>query len=98
MGYHIQYGKTIVRTAILSPSIDKKKRPIWILILLVITVLGYTIQSNRDILRDYILPGDPEITAAAFGSLVDGIRQGENFGDAVTAFCLEIIENANISE
>ena len=98
MGYHIQYGKTIVKTAMLEPSAAKKKQPLWILILLVITVLGYTMQSNMDILHDYILPGDPEITAAAFDALVDDIRQGERFGDAVTTFCLEIIENANIPE
>ena len=44
--------------------------------------------------RDVLLPGDPEITANALQNMTDNLRSGESLLDAVTAFCREIIANA----
>ena len=45
--------------------------------------------------KTVLLPGDPAVTAAALENMVENIRDGESLVDAVTAFCREIIENAD---
>lgn len=96
MGYYIQYDTNIVKTEIQTRATGKKIKLTWIVMLLVTTILGYTAYSYKDALQNFILPGDAKITAAALGAFADDLRKGESIGDAVTAFCLEIIENANI--
>lgn len=40
-----------------------------------------------------LLPGDPEVTAAALENMVNDLRCGDGLWNAVTAFCREIVEN-----
>lgn len=47
--------------------------------------------EGREALRDLLIPGDPEITAEAFSTLVTEVREGEDLSEAVAAFCREII-------
>ena len=96
MGYHIQYGKTIMRTEQATPIFKSKTKLTIIAILLVSTILGYTAYSYKDAVKEYILPGDARITASALDELVNNIRAGESIKDSVTAFCLDIIEHADI--
>ena len=41
--------------------------------------------------RDILLPGDEDITAAALEGMVSDLRSGEPLGDAVETFCKEIL-------
>ena len=41
-----------------------------------------------------ILPGDPEVTAAALEHMVASVSQGEPVGEVFFAFCREIIDGA----
>lgn len=41
--------------------------------------------------RDLLLPGDEDITAAALEGMVSDLRSGEPLGDAVETFCKEIL-------
>jgi hypothetical protein len=43
---------------------------------------------------NWLLPGDPAVTEAALRKMIENLSQGEAFGDAVTAFCKEIIAGA----
>ena len=43
---------------------------------------------------EYLLPGDPSVTAAALDGMVEDLKEGESIKNAVTAFCREIIEHA----
>lgn len=45
-------------------------------------------------IQKYLLPGDPDVTAAALEQMVEDLRSGSNIGDAVTSFCKEIMGNA----
>lgn len=47
------------------------------------------------VLRQILLPGEPTLTEQAFNDLVVHIRNGSSLGDAVTAFCQQIIHNAS---
>ena len=44
--------------------------------------------------QEVLLPGDPAVTAAALENMTDGLRSGDSLVEAVTAFCREIIDNA----
>lgn len=46
--------------------------------------------------RDFLFPGDPAVTKAAFAKFIDSIRGGSSVGQAITAFCREIIEGAAV--
>ena len=45
----------------------------------------------------WLIPGDPQVTSAAFSEMVDMLRQGETIQDAVTAFCTEVLEHGQQS-
>lgn len=49
--------------------------------------------EGRDRLRQVLLPGEETLTEAAFQDMMGDIRAGETLGDALTAFCREIVEN-----
>ena len=42
----------------------------------------------------YLIPGDPAVTTAAFSSMVDDIGEGESIRQAFLTFCKEIIFSA----
>lgn len=50
--------------------------------------------AGADKMRKILLPWDPDVTAEAFSCLVTDLNQGEDLSEAVTAFCREIILNA----
>lgn len=41
-----------------------------------------------------LLPGDPEVTGPALEVLIDRLSSGEALGDAVMAFCREVVAGA----
>ena len=82
MGYSIQYSPQTNRK---FPVKTKKNSATWLLT--GVAVLALLLGGWR-----LLLPGDPETTRAALSHLVDDVRAGESVGDAVTAFCREIID------
>ena len=85
MGYRIAYS---TETSHKFPARTNRKKPmLWALtgaLLVGLLAGGWKL----------LLPGDPETTHAALTHLVEDIRAGESMGQAVTAFCQEIVENA----
>jgi len=93
VSYRITYGKTReVRT---GNRIGKayKHLIIWIMTLFIAISICWIGWSNSEI-RQYILPGDPQITEVALEQLVLDIRNGESISDAIATFCQEIMDNA----
>ena len=64
--------------------------------LLVILVAGLLV-AGQNMSWNWLLPGDPRITAAALETLRENLTAGETLSDAVTAFCREIIHGASLS-
>ena len=96
MGYKIQYGRGgAVRFRKTAP----RKVPRWCVILLCIciTLAAFSLGWQNRQIRDFLLPGDPEVTAHALQSLAEDIRSGESFMECVSAFCAEVMENAKVS-
>lgn len=96
MGYRIQYGQTMTKTPIADKKILRKPKKLRLLIPVCIIFLIALMWIKKDTLRDFLIPGDEAVTEAAVADFVKDLRTGENFSDAITAFCQEIIENANI--
>ena len=42
----------------------------------------------------WLLPGDPAVTGPALQTLIERLTDGEALGDAVTAFCREVVAGA----
>lgn len=91
MGYKIIY----------NPE-EKKKYPMkersriklrWCIpVMLVLSfVLALGKPQFRAKLEEWLIPGDSEVTKAAFSEMLGQLRVGENAVDAVTTFCRTII-------
>ena len=84
MGYRIVYGKQ-----------EKWKFPKKKTLLLVFAAMAMVVMlwpAGRNALREWMLPGDTEVTSQALQGLAADLSDGESLGDAVTAFCKEIIQ------
>lgn len=46
-------------------------------------------------LAQYFIPGDPEVTTAAFSTLVEQVGNGENVTAAIMDFCSEILQHSS---
>ena len=53
--------------------------------------------EGREVLMEILLPGDPEVTWNALETMATQLRSGEAIGDAVMAFCREIVAGAKLS-
>ncbi len=69
------------------------KGPYRAAVLLLLAALALLLANPRlsKPLRNFLLPGDPQVTKTAIDSMAEDLRTGESLGDAVTAFCREII-------
>lgn len=45
-------------------------------------------------IRDLLIPGDPQVTTAAFSEMVVQLQNGTGFSDAITVFCERILDGA----
>lgn len=94
MGYQIRYdaGKA-VKTGLK----ERKASAIGVLAagLAVVCLLMRLIwPAGVDKLRQMVFPGDPEVTGRAAEQMVSQIHEGVPVGDAVQAFCREILDEA----
>lgn len=98
LGYTIQYGSSGKAESAWNSGRRKYKKRITAVVLLAVLCAGLLLSGGAEKLKNLIIPGDPEVTKAAFAQFTEDIRQGERVGDAITAFCREIIDNAVIQE
>lgn len=90
MGYRITYENGIIRKE--QGKIRKVKwKPCLIGMIAAILAFALMLPRGRLWLRDLILPGDEEITAAALENMVGELRSGEPVGEVLEAFCREIL-------
>lgn len=95
MGYRIDYGQPFDQK---YPMPSRRSRLPWMVcgaLLLFALLTNLYWPEGRAALRDILIPGDPEVTAAAFSGMMEDIRTGEDVTGAVTAFCREILDNGS---
>ena len=90
MAYKIHYGVSRHDRAE-----GRNPRKLWVsLILLSVILVGIYLIDVSGIRFDWLLPGDPDVTAAALEGLREDLAVGEPFVEAVTTFCWEIVNGA----
>ena len=93
LGYRILYADGGKKIKLPNKAISVNRRLLkWVVFSIVIILLVAISQSRA--VRHFLLPGNGAVTEAALGDLVESLKDGEQVGEAVTAFCKHIIENA----
>jgi len=63
------------------------------MLLFVITV-RHVWPEGTQTLREFLIPGEPTVTEAAFHEMMADIQDGEPLPDALTAFCRQIVDES----
>lgn len=94
MGYRIDYDKG-------TSNFEIRKETPWRFPVLVTVCFGLFIllssflwPEGMEFIREIAIPGDNAVTVRAFEQLTNDLRSGASMTDAVTAFCREVIRNA----
>ncbi len=53
-------------------------------------------QEGAALLRQLLIPGDPDVTLAAADVLADSLSRGANPGEAITVFCRRILDHGTL--
>ena len=91
MGYKILYPGVKKRQYQNSRRLSSKSRLIIIASLCSALVLAAVLWYTG---LGWILPGDSEVTQYALQTMIDRLQDGEALGDAVAAFCREVVASA----
>ena len=59
------------------------------IVLIIVVLVGVGLRSG------WLIPGDPEVTVGAFEEMIEKLREGKRVSDAVTVFCIEVLENSS---
>lgn len=97
MGYQIMYSPEDNHK---YPTIKSRRKHRWLIpvVISVALFISAGIPKVRNHLEYLLIPGDTQITKAAFSAMLEQIKTGEPINEAVTAFCREIIENGKTGE
>lgn len=90
MSYQIQYEPHKNRR---YPVCTGRKRHTTVFVL-ALTLLAVCMSIG--LRTGWLIPGDPEVTSNAFSDMVTMLREGEGMKEAVTAFCMEILEHGAV--
>lgn len=98
MGYRVEYG----------PKEPKKESKIWKQIRMQLLTAAFLLMFCLGVretwpagtakLKEFLLPGQPAVTETALQNFVANLKEGSDIRDAITVFCEEIIENAQLSD
>ena len=90
MGYEIRYAAG-------PDSVRKRSETSWILPLISVffsifcVITASFFPDQWDVAKNYLIPGDPDVTIAACKVFGEQITAGEPLDDAVVTFCREIL-------
>ena len=98
MGYRIEYGSGSAVTYSDKKLRSRRMQLTACFFLLFCTVASSVWPSQWRRAKDYLIPGNPAVTKAAFSGMTEQLRLGENLEDAVVAFCREVVDGADPSD
>ena len=97
MAYRIDYSTHSCRK-VDSPGKQRTTAMAAGFFLLFLLLVNLFWPAGTEIVRQALIPGDPEVTVTAVDNLVSGLKDGQQLSDAVTTFCREIIANAETAD
>ena len=93
MSYHISYNPELsARYPIVLHHKKKLSKPLIVIGLAAALAAG---AAMRDGVLRFLIPGDPDVTAEAFSTMVDRVEMGEPLRESLLSFCQEIIINGS---
>lgn len=97
MGYQIMYSPEDNHKYPAYKPVRKNK---WVIpaVLTAVLLAAAARPQVRSALENWLIPGDKDVTKAAFSLMLEDIRTGEPVSQAVSAFCREILENGKTGE
>lgn len=97
MAYRIQYGKFPQFST--KNHFTTKKYTVAIIsaITAIMILIFITIPQIKTGVLDLLLPGDAGVTGSAISAFADDLKNGVPVGEAASAFCKSIINNAELS-
>lgn len=95
MGYRIEYGSGEAVTYLEPKSRGNRLLLTGCFFLLFCAVASSVWPGQWQRAKDYLIPGDPAVTKAAFSGMTGQLRLGETLEDAVVAFCREVVDGAD---
>ena len=92
MSYQIEYNPELSSR---YPVLQKKGFQFskYILVAVLICIITMWLLSKYEMLH-FLIPGDSEVTKAAFSTLIEEVGNGSSVSDGIIGFCEEIISNA----
>lgn len=93
MSYKIVYGPVNSKQSLRR----QLGRRILVKLVVAALVIGLRFVGVGDMVRQWLIPGDAAVTAAAWEGMTEEIKGGEQISTAFADFCRRIIENAGIS-
>ena len=94
MAYSIQYDGQIEKRFYKRKKYSPNMKRLMILSIVVLLAAVWAVTPVRVAVLDSILPGNGAVTRRAAGTMFDKMRNGENFKEAFSDFCIEIFENS----
>ena len=93
MAYNIQYGRPSAkeRRALLEHSSKVKVIKLSVVSAMILT---FALLAKFGKL-DFMIPGDNDVTKKAYHTMIDRVENGDDIKTAVTAFCEEVLTNAD---
>ncbi len=92
MSYQIQYDPHLSKKYPRRYRQKRKSRFLRLTVILLILFLAVGI-IGREGLPQFLLPGDAAVTSGALDTMIRDLQNGEQFEEAITAFCVEIIRH-----
>ena len=93
MSYRIDYGGAVPTKYTRKRDGNGFRIMTAVCLIMFALVVGQFWPRGRQVLQEFLLPGEPTVTEQAFSGLVHDLSQGLNLEDAMTAFCRQIIDN-----
>ncbi len=93
MSYNIEYNPELGKLYPSKTSKSGNGMLVKLGILLLAAVVSYAALQTG--LARYLIPGDPEVTSAAFSGMVTMVGEGVPVGEAILSFCEAVITNAS---
>lgn len=96
MSYRIVYGPMPKRKPLGQGSMLRVQLMAVGFALLFVFLVRMFWPDGLQALQSVLIPGEAGITEAAFGEMVSNLREGQPMGEAVTAFCRQVIDGAEV--
>ena len=96
MGYRILYG-SVKKARDLEKRVCRSAAMMGCLLVLFLLVISILWPEGSTMLRNLLYPGDPAVTASAIQVLMDDLSAGFGIYDAVSHFCIQILEGAGFA-